>query len=315
MNERVNTALKYIWKAAGYGVVLLSVWFIARRFSGPEFVSLLSEMPLFVFLLLGLFLFSYSLCNFLPAISWALFLQAMQPGLRTLRSAVGLYLRSGIVKYLPGNVFHFAGRHVMGKGLGVSQGDILKANILEVAGIVLCAGCIIVLSLIGGSLVIPGNTVIAANLETAAWIAAAGTAAGIVLLFHEKVRRYVGKLLSPDKWRSYMMVFLLYGAFFGITGLVLQGTLVAVSQTAVFRIDDTALFVAVFSLSWIAGFVIPGAPGGLGVREFIILLMLGPGYGETPALSAALLLRVITVGGDVLSFLYSFIFSLPGENE
>ena len=89
----------------------------------------------------------------------------------------------------------------------------------------------------------------------------------------------------------------------------------SVSGTAVFRINDTALFVAVFSLSWIAGFIIPGAPGGLGVREFMILLMLGPGYGETPALSAALLLRIITAGGDVLSFLYSFLFPLPGAEE
>ena len=285
MNERANTALKYVWKAAGYGIVLLSVWFIVRRFSGPEFVSLFSGMPISSFLLMGLFLFLYSLCNFLPALSWALFLKALQPGLRTLRSAVGLYLRSGIVKYLPGNVFHFAGRHVMGRGLGVSQGDILKANVLEVGGILLCAGCIIVLSLIGGSLVVPGNSVIASNLKAAAWIAVTGATLGTILLFHEKVRGFLGGFISPAKWRSYVMIFLLYVAFFVITGTVLQGIMVSVSQPAVFRFDDTALFVAVFSLSWIAGFVIPGAPGGLGVREFIILLMLGPGYGESAGVS------------------------------
>ena len=315
MNERINTALKYTWKAAGYGIVLLSVWFIVRRFSGPEFVSLFSGMPVSVFLLMGLFLFFYSLCNFLPAISWALFLKALQPELRKFSSAVGLYLRSGIVKYLPGNVFHFAGRHVMGRGLGVQQGDILKANVLEVGGILLCAGCIIVLSLIGGSLVIPGNSVIASNLNAAAWIIITGAVVGSISLFHEKVRGFLRRFISPAQWRSYVAVLLLYMAFFAVTGAVLQGIMVSVSQPAVFRFDDTALFIAVFSLSWIAGFIIPGAPGGLGVREFIILLMLGPGYGETPALSAALLLRIITVGGDVLSFLYSLLVRVPGAEE
>lgn len=315
MNERTNRALKYLWRAAGYGVVLLSVWCIARRFSGPEFASLFSGMTLSVFLCMGLFLVLYSLCNFLPALSWALFLKSLQPGLRKFSAAVGLYLRSGIVKYLPGNVFHFAGRHVMGKGLGAAQGDILKSNILEVGGILLCAGLIVMMSFHGGGLVIPGNSIIAANLKTAAYIAVTGAAIGAILLFHERVRGFLKRFISPEKWRSYVTVLLLYMTFFAVTGGVLQGIMMLVSHPAVFSFDDTSLFIAVFSLSWISGFIIPGAPGGLGVREFIILLMLGPGYGETPALSAALLLRIITVGGDVLSFLYSFLFSLREETE
>ncbi|QSX36832.1 lysylphosphatidylglycerol synthase domain-containing protein [Shewanella sedimentimangrovi] len=58
-----------------------------------------------------------------------------------------------------------------------------------------------------------------------------------------------------------------------------------------------------FALAWVAGFVTPGAPAGLGIRETIMVTLLEPAYGPGAALSLALLLRLITSLGDALAFL------------
>src|SRR3546814_9620714 len=62
------------------------------------------------------------------------------------------------------------------------------------------------------------------------------------------------------------------------------------------------LITSAFALSWVLGFLAPGAPAGLGAREGIMLLLL---HGSAPAealLIFVLLARVVTVLGDGLCF-------------
>ncbi len=46
----------------------------------------------------------------------------------------------------------------------------------------------------------------------------------------------------------------------------------------------------------------PGSPGGLGVREVILVAALGPIYGAGPAFALALVLRVCNLAADGLGF-------------
>jgi uncharacterized membrane protein YbhN (UPF0104 family) len=55
---------------------------------------------------------------------------------------------------------------------------------------------------------------------------------------------------------------------------------------------------AVVTTAWLLGFVVPGAPAGLGIREVVMIAMLEPSFGEANALLLALLYRITTVGGD-----------------
>jgi uncharacterized membrane protein YbhN (UPF0104 family) len=50
----------------------------------------------------------------------------------------------------------------------------------------------------------------------------------------------------------------------------------------------------------VVGFVTPGAPGGLGVREGLMLLMLAPVYSTASAGILVIALRIATTLGDVL---------------
>jgi len=56
-----------------------------------------------------------------------------------------------------------------------------------------------------------------------------------------------------------------------------------------------------FALAWTVGLVVPGAPGGLGVFETVLLLRLGGGLAAAPLLAVALSYRLVATLGDVLA--------------
>jgi len=58
-----------------------------------------------------------------------------------------------------------------------------------------------------------------------------------------------------------------------------------------------------FALAWTVGLVVPGAPGGLGVFETVLLLRLGGGLAAAPLLAVALSYRLVATLGDVLASL------------
>ena len=58
-----------------------------------------------------------------------------------------------------------------------------------------------------------------------------------------------------------------------------------------------------YALAWAIGFVVPGAPGGLGVREAMLLTFLSGAVEDKSVLIAAILFRVATTLGDALFFL------------
>ena len=64
-----------------------------------------------------------------------------------------------------------------------------------------------------------------------------------------------------------------------------------------------ALLSGIFAIAWVAGFITPGAPGGLGVREAILVTVLTPLYGGGTAVALTIVLRICTFAADGLGFL------------
>ena len=63
---------------------------------------------------------------------------------------------------------------------------------------------------------------------------------------------------------------------------------------------DATVWLAGFALAWTAGLVVPGAPGGLGVFEAVLLLRMGVALPEAPLLAVALSYRLIVTLTDLL---------------
>jgi uncharacterized membrane protein YbhN (UPF0104 family) len=63
---------------------------------------------------------------------------------------------------------------------------------------------------------------------------------------------------------------------------------------------DWPTWLAAFALAWTAGLVVPGAPGGLGVFEAVLLLRLGGALPEASLLAVALSYRLMVTLADLL---------------
>ena len=95
-------------------------------------------------------------------------------------------------------------------------------------------------------------------------------------------------------------------------GVVLSGlgwVLLGLSQVAVVRALSTAgvpaglwpLVIASVALATVAGFVVAVLPGGLGVREYVLMVTLDRALGTDRAVLAALVLRLTWVAAEVLA--------------
>src|SRR5687768_12327760 len=61
-----------------------------------------------------------------------------------------------------------------------------------------------------------------------------------------------------------------------------------------------------FALAWALGYVTPGAPAGLGLREAVLAIGLSPVLGEAQAFALALAYRLVTVAADAVLALAGF---------
>jgi glycosyltransferase 2 family protein len=72
-------------------------------------------------------------------------------------------------------------------------------------------------------------------------------------------------------------------------------------------------FIGAFASSWILGFVAPGAPAGLGVREAILSAWLTGVLPPTQAVLLIVTLRIATTVGDLANFAWGSITLLRQE--
>ena len=66
---------------------------------------------------------------------------------------------------------------------------------------------------------------------------------------------------------------------------------------------DWGGWLAGFAIAWVAGLVVPGAPGGLGVFEAVLLLRLGSAIPAGPLLAVAISYRVVVTVAELLAAL------------
>ena len=106
--------------------------------------------------------------------------------------------------------------------------------------------------------------------------------------------------------RTFFLVVLLYIISYLVLGLVLF-----LISSGVFGKDgnDILLLSGIFATAWVAGFVTPGAPAGIGIREVILVAALTPLYGNGTAIGIAAVLRLVTVLGDGMTFLVGIFLS------
>jgi uncharacterized membrane protein YbhN (UPF0104 family) len=222
-----------------------------------------------------------------------------------------VYARSNVLKYLPGNVVQYIGRNVLAQRFG-DQVSLGLSSVWEIGGSFLGGAAVLFLFARGELFTLlnagfsrvqaPGPVTLAALILLLVLIVFAFVLRPFRRLRNptRSVATHVKHMASPEF--LFLLVFnsAIYGALLCFEGFVL---VVLIQEIKHFSLTDRGqVEVVAFSiLSWLAGFVVPGSPGGLGVREVILYGLLSPICGAPTAVLAAAIWRLITMTGDVLA--------------
>lgn len=274
--------LRWIGRAATAAGLVFIVWRAVHAWNGMRDALLATSLSSVA--AAALF---YACGALLLALGWPLLLRAFGASRAPIRPLFVLHLKAQLSKYLPGGIFHFAHRHLASRSWDVSHGRLLLATATESALLVIVAGFIA--STLGGQ---PRLATLASWLPTAlAWLPGSLLVAWLLAwICHGYWARW---LRNPARWVSLPVVTLLDLLFFALASFAFW--LLLPYQAA-----PLAEAAAWLCLAWMAGYLVPGAPGGLGVREAVLLLGLAPTVGEPSALAAAVTYRMVSVLSDVV---------------
>ena len=277
-------------------IILLSFWFIGEKFW--EHHNWLQTSALNYELLITVFVCSiiYGLSEFLLSFAWRRLLIWFGDKDISTNLCNRIYGKSQIAKYIPGNVFHVLGRHILGSQAGIKHIVLAGATVYEILGLLSISTLIgfsgmVIFGL--GNIYFSLYQIISILLTTLVITGLAIPLAPYLMSLRGIIIPYKG---MGDLFLNISKVYLFYFIFFLIAGLLL---VVIVNIFLDINFIITAKLIVIFSIAWIAGFIIPGAPGGIGVREAVIIFFITPIIGEAQSIAVAIALRFITLLGDV----------------
>jgi uncharacterized membrane protein YbhN (UPF0104 family) len=214
-------------------------------------------------------------------------------------SALRAYLISHIAKYVPGKAMVVVMRVRLVLPYGARISTPAFATLYETLAMMAAGGLIAA----AGFATRPGQGVMI--------LLALGLAVAFLILVWPTVFPRISALLrvpfpdvGPDALPRFSFRLLGEGLVLAAAGWILLG----LSQVAVVRaIGSPAVPLALWplvtasvALATVAGFVVAIFPGGLGIREVVLMTALVPAVGENDAVVSALALRLVWVIGELL---------------
>lgn len=207
---------------------------------------------------------------------------------------VGIALVSQVAKYAPGNIAQHVGRAMLATGRGMSLAVVTRSTVFELASAVI-AGAVVVI--VGGWIAsLSGVSMLSSVPAPSYWFLGLGLAGALVAVAAMIAPRLilVKDSLSLAR-RPAAVTLLLHIVSAALAGFSFYAVTVALGGTAV----KPAFCVALFSMAWLLGFVTPGAPAGLGVREAVLVIGLSGSLGAM-SFPAAVMHRLVTALADGL---------------
>ncbi|MEQ9073425.1 MAG: lysylphosphatidylglycerol synthase domain-containing protein [Sandaracinaceae bacterium] len=260
-------------------------WQLWRDASSMDWAALRpSPLPLAgaALVLLGAYLFRASLWNHV--------LRSMGEEVRT-RDGWRVFLGAQLGRYLPGKVWQIAGASLMAERYGVSGAAAGTATLVAVMIHHLVGGAFALFALEGlaDDLAWTGGAVALAGVIGLAFLASPLFAGSLRWLASATGRASLAKV-EPPAPRALLVVTpgyaLVWLAFAGALLLVAHGLFPGLPWIR------PHLALGAMAAAAVAGFAVLIAPSGLGVREAVLVTLLGPSIGVVPATMTALALRI-----------------------
>jgi uncharacterized membrane protein YbhN (UPF0104 family) len=215
-------------------------------------------------------------------------------------AALRAYLISHLGKYVPGKAMVVVMRVGLLTPYGARPATAAFATLYETIDMMAAGGLIAALGFA------------APPVQPLALVAGAGLGLGLLVVVDPLVFPRLSRLISlpfpgvgPEALPFVTRRLMASGLLWASAGWILLG----LSQVAVVRaltpagvpFEHWPAMIAGVALATVAGFVVAVLPGGIGVREWVVMTTLAPALGADRAVVAALGLRLTWVLGEVLA--------------
>lgn len=220
------------------------------------------------------------------------------------RWAMVTYLRTNVAKYLPGNVWHFFRRVQACQERQIPLGAAVLSVVLE-ALLMMAAACLIACS----------------SFTVSAWKFA--PLLPLLVLIHPRLLNPILTKLAAGKAKTFgrlskekgyqqgetspALVVRLHGypalplaGELGFVALRGAGFVLCLSSLHPTDMSQLPAVIGAFAVAWVAGLVVPGAPGGIGVFEATALGLLQNQLPSGVIFGAVATYRLISTGAEAL---------------
>jgi uncharacterized membrane protein YbhN (UPF0104 family) len=284
MDARLRRALTIASQVVLFAAIAFFVWrSLSAGLSTSGFLHLRFSLP-------------YLLASWLALAGYyALYTGGMHLVLRllgapsTIARVFKLNFATNLGKYLPGGIWPVLGRLSLGPRLGLSRRHVAPGMVLE-AGLSIAGGLLVFFASLGFGGALPGST--------QPWHWAALAALVVFALLPPVFRRVLAfgfRLAKVDAPVPHLSLAATLGmvAYYAVSWMVAGAafqlyTLALVDGAPI----DVLRYAGVWAVAAIGGLVVLFAPGGLGVREAVLTLLLTPLVGAASAAVVAFSARV-----------------------
>lgn len=219
------------------------------------------------------------------------------------RWVIQVYLKTNIAKYIPGNFWHYYGRIWAIKDAG---GSLSAATVSVLLEPILMVAAALMITLLGNQ---SNNWSLQVLSLTSVLLAVHPRILNTVI---QRLSRFKGKTESASRNSSpepqtrqeevdsasfqierYPLIPLL--GELGFLGFRGSGFLFAMLAVTPVNLSEIPHIFSAFSLAWLLGLIVPGAPGGMGVFEATAIALLAHQFSGGLILSAVALFRVVSI--------------------
>ena len=276
-----------IGKSLGLAGLLYVIYRLSQEYTfssfTEQFILLLDIMPILIIL------------NFASIIigiyAWHIMLKHYGKKSFPFLASYYYFSKTEIAKYLPGNIFHFIGRQALASKIGISQVEMVKISML--LSFLLLTGTVLT------------STFFAFLSEDTPTLILTLMGLSSIIVLVSLVYLYSSFPLSK---KVSMNIYL-------ALSIALQGILlgmIVMYQSEHFSANLFFLCVSIYTVSWLIGFVTPGASGGLGIREGTFIAIVSYLHVDIPTdiiIFSVLLVRLINIIVDVGLYLSTLILA------
>lgn len=286
-------------KRIGNILTILSFIFIIRAIFKFEvnFQDIFTYHIISSIFILAVFL---STSVFLNSLAWKKLIEIMGNSTVKTLEIFHVYARANLGKYLPGNFMHYVSRNIIGEKYKISQKDMLSSTIAEIMLKILSALILVIIFVrddllftieqLGEKTYLNMNTVMAISLLIP------------ILLFVLSFYKNTKIIDNSEKVKGLFYAFFFYIIVFIINVLVFIFVTFIITNNSILNKSILSMS-GIYLISWLLGYLTPGSPGGVGIRETIMILMLGNVMNISEIVLISITIRIITIMADVIAYL------------